>query len=348
MITIALFNNKGGVGKTSLAYHLAWMFADLGVSVIAADLDPQANLTSMFLDEDRLIEVWPDGPHPYSVLGVVAPILRGTGDIANVHVEPVSDNIGLIVGDLGLSVFEDRLSSAWPQCVDGDEAAFRAVSAFHRMLTQAARVRNASLVVVDVGPNLGAINRATLIAADHVVIPMAPDLFSLQGLRNLGPTLRGWRGSWRDRLARGPDPELDLPSGTMDPLGYVVLQHAVRLDRPARAYGRWMDRIPGEYRRSVLAEFTPDVPTVADDPHCLAMIKHYRSLMPLAMEARKPMFALRPADGAIGAHMAAVQECYSDFQSLAVRIAERAGLSGVSTYGPNRHPPRHTAVEAAR
>ena len=54
MKTIAFFNNKGGVGKTSLVYHLAWMYADLGLSVVAADLDPQANLTSMFLDDDRL------------------------------------------------------------------------------------------------------------------------------------------------------------------------------------------------------------------------------------------------------------------------------------------------------
>ena len=54
MNTIAFFNNKGGVGKTSLVYHLAWMYAELGLSVIAADLDPQANLTSMFIDEDQL------------------------------------------------------------------------------------------------------------------------------------------------------------------------------------------------------------------------------------------------------------------------------------------------------
>ena len=345
MMTIALFNNKGGVGKTSLAYHLAWMFADLGVSVVAADLDPQANLTSMFLDEDRLLEVWPDGPHPDSVSGVVAPILKGTGDIAAVHVEPISDSIGLIVGDLGLSLYEDRLSSAWPQCVDGNEAAFRAVSAFHRMLDQAVVARGASLVIVDVGPNLGAINRATLIAAEHVVIPMAPDLFSLQGLRNLGPTLRTWRSSWADRLARNPDPSLELPSGRMSPLGYVVLQHAVRLDRPARAYGRWMDRIPGEYRRSVLATSDLDVPTVTDDPNCLATIKHYRSLMPLAMEARKPMFALRPADGAIGAHMAAVQECYSDFRELAMRIATRASLPGVGAEAA--YPPAPTLTVAS-
>ena len=60
MKTIAFFNNKGGVGKTSLVYHLSWMYADLGLSVVAADLDPQANLTSMFLGDERLEQLWPD------------------------------------------------------------------------------------------------------------------------------------------------------------------------------------------------------------------------------------------------------------------------------------------------
>jgi cellulose biosynthesis protein BcsQ len=51
---IAFFNNKGGVGKTSLVYHIACMFADRGLRVLAADLDPQANLSAAFLDEERL------------------------------------------------------------------------------------------------------------------------------------------------------------------------------------------------------------------------------------------------------------------------------------------------------
>ena len=72
MKAIAFFNNKGGVGKTTLVYHLAWMYAELGASVVAADLDPQANLTTMFLSEDRLLELWPEGTHERSILGSVA------------------------------------------------------------------------------------------------------------------------------------------------------------------------------------------------------------------------------------------------------------------------------------
>jgi cellulose biosynthesis protein BcsQ len=175
--------------------------------------------------------------------------------------------------------------------------------------------------------SVGAINRAALIAAEHVVIPVAPDLYSLQGLRNLGPTLRRWRSEWAERRERNPIPDLSMPHGDMEPAGYVVMQHAVRLDRPMKAYDRWMARIPAVYREAVLNERVDGgIPTTENDPSCLAALKHYRSLMPLAQEARKPMFFLKPADGAIGGHTAAVQACYRDFRDLAEGIATYCGF----------------------
>jgi chromosome partitioning protein len=59
----------------------------------------------------------------------------------------------------------------------------------------------------------------------------------------------------------------------------------------------------------------------------LARLKDYRSLMPMAQEAKKPMFLLKPADGAIGGHQTAVQECYADFLKLARSIGSRMELS---------------------
>ncbi len=55
---LTLFNNKGGVGKTFLIYHLAWMYASLRKRVIIVDFDPQANLTAAFLHEDAIEEIW--------------------------------------------------------------------------------------------------------------------------------------------------------------------------------------------------------------------------------------------------------------------------------------------------
>ncbi len=213
MTTIAFFNNKGGVGKTSLVYHLAWMYASLDVSVLAADLDPQANLTSMFLDDDEMESLWPENGDRRTIYGALQPLLEGTGDVAPPHLEEPAPGLAVV------------------------------------------------------------------------------------------------------------------PAGTMRPVGYVVMQHAVRLDRPVKAYGRWMRRIPSVYGEEVAAKPPPAGVTTDSDPNCLAALKHYRSLMPMAQEARKPMFALKPADGAFGGHARAVQDCYRDFRTLALKTAKHCGIA---------------------
>jgi cellulose biosynthesis protein BcsQ len=328
LITVAFFNNKGGVGKTTLVYHLASMIAARGETVLAVDLDPQANLTSMFLTEQRLEELWPNGEHPETIFGALRPIVRGLGDVDTPYVEKIDGSkLGLIVGDLALSTFEDKLSDAWPRCHNKDEAAFRTMTSFHRAIQGAARAFQARWILIDVGPNLGAINRSALIASERVVIPLGPDLFSLQGLRNLGPSLRAWRESWTELLEKNPDPSLEMPAGRIQPIGYVVMQHGMRENRLPKAYQRWIDRFPAAYREAVLDEASDSVISAANDPHCLATLKHYRSLMPMAMEARKPVFALKPADGAIGAHGEAVRNAHDDFLALAKRIAEGCGVT---------------------
>jgi len=323
---IAFFNNKGGVGKTSLVYHVSWMLAEQGYRVVAADLDPQGNLSAAFLENERLEELWPENEHPATIYGAVRPLKRGVGDVVDPLLEPIDERLALIPGDMALSQFEDDLSQVWPKCLDREERAFRVVSAFWRVVQRAGETHQADVILVDLGPNLGAINRATLIASDFVVIPLGPDLFSLQGLRNLGPTLRAWRSGWAERLAKRPAEDLALPAGKMAPLGYIVMAHSVRRDRPVKAYDKWIARIPITYRTHLLDEPAAGAPTVRDDPNCFAHLGHYRSLMPMAQEARKPMFALKPADGALGAHTKAVQDAYHDFNRLALEILRRAGI----------------------
>lgn len=327
---IAFFNNKGGVGKTSMVYHLSWMFSDRGLRVIAADLDPQSNLTAAFLDEERLEAVMGSNDHSQTVFGAVQPLKRGTGDITDPTVEIISNRLGLIIGDMALSTFEDQLSESWPKCLDRDERAFRVTSAFWRIVQKAGDNHHADVILLDLGPNLGAINRATLIASDFVVIPLGPDLFSLQGLQNLGPALRRWREEWGERLEKNPIPDMELPPGAIKPIGYMVLRHSIRLDRPVKAFERWIARMPSTYTKAVLDMEPEHGLGIDSDPNCIAKLKDYRSLMPLAQEARKPMFFLKPADGALGAHTYAVSNAYKDFKNVAIKIAASAGLKALS------------------
>ncbi len=323
---IAFFNNKGGVGKTSLVYHLSWMFSDSGLKVLAADLDPQSNLTAAFLDEEKLAQTLWCGGSIATIHQCLVPLITGTGDVADLEYQIIADDLALVPGDMRLAGFEEELSQDWPKCLDGRERSFRVESALWRITQNAARHFAAKVIIVDLGPNLGAINRAALIGADFVVIPLGPDLFSLQGLENLGPALRQWRGEWKDRLARQPREAIELPRGIIKTTGYIFIRNSIRLDRPAKAFDRWIAKIPATYAKSVLERDQPATLTIDNDPNCIARLKDYRSLMPLAQEARKPIFHLTPADGALGAHTQAVSNARDDFKTLAAEIARRARL----------------------
>ncbi|MEV6707289.1 ParA family protein [Micromonospora wenchangensis] len=336
MISVALFNNKGGVGKTTLTYHLAYMLQRLGHRVLTVDLDPQSNLTAAFLDEDELSAVWQeplqsdwpllDGQQKLlfrvdgagTVASAVEPIMRGLGDVRFVDPVTITEGLWLVPGDLNLSAFEDKLSAAWPNSLIGDHAALRTTTAFYRLISNTGTRVNADIVLLDVGPNLGAINRSALLAADTVLMPLAADLFSLRGLRNLGPALREWRRIWQTNVLQHIPRDIPAPAGTMTPIGYVVMQPKMRLDRPVKAYQRWLDRVPVVFANSVLE----DAPS-GGESYEIATLRNYQSLMPLAHDARKPMFDLRSADGALGSTQTLVQRCYQDFRALSEELLRR-------------------------
>ena len=336
--TISFFNNNGAGGATSFVYHLSWMYARLGLRVLAADLDPQANLTSLFLDESRLEQLWLPGNQPDTIYGSLLPLIENTGDVAHPSVEYVGEvpgqltsfednSIGLLVGDLRLSLFQDTFSDAWHQCMDENERAYHITSAFWRVMHHAAKDYQADIILMDVGPNLGAINRAALIAADYVIVPLSPDIFSLQGLLNVGPTRQLWHREWQKRLEKKPATmKVELPPGQMQPVGYIVQQHPIRLDRPAQKQDYWLAKIPAEYSNRVLNQPLQSKMSVTADHHCLALLKYYSGLTSIAQEAHKPMFNLKPADGVAGSYMTAVLDARRDFEKLARIIAERTGV----------------------
>ena len=331
MKTIAFFNNKGGVGKTSLVFHLAWMLNDLGHRVVVCDLDPQANVTTFFLGEDRAAQLLESGAGVRTIYQAFKPPLEGMGDLSEVEAQVIVDGLALIPGDLALSGAEGELSDQWSKCLESDDnarkRAFRMVCGFYRTIVRVANKHKASIALIDVGPNLGPLNRTALVASDHVVIPIGSDAFSLQGLKNVGKTMAAWREDWAEKRKKTP-PGLDfsVPWGAMKPIGYVISRFAMRAGRPAKAYFNWAAQMPSAYREFVLGKADESCGDPHDDSNCLAELKDYRSLMPMAQDANKPIFKLRASDGAIGAHQAGVGEARHDFEALATKILHQLYL----------------------
>jgi chromosome partitioning protein len=315
MKTITFFNNKGGVGKTTTVYHVAWMLSKLGKRTIAVDLDPQSNLTSMFLTDSRLEEVYDNESAKVTILDAITPIVNGD-PFSPVHIEQIEN--------LALSAFEDTLSDAWLKCLNGEIYSFKITSIFKTIIDEAAKRFKADYVLFDVGPNLGAINRAITISSDYVIMPVASDLFSLQGIKNLGSTLSKWKNQWSQRKAHRPNMlTTPIPENQTVPIGYIVMQYSAKESRPVKSYLKWANRIPSVFRQYVIDNGENNSVTIDKDPYCVALLKHYRSLAPMSMEAHKPIFLLKPADGAIGAHTYAVTRSYDEFEALTKNIMDK-------------------------
>ena len=190
---------------------------------------------------------------------------------------------------------------------------------------------------------MGAINRSALIASDYVVVPLGADLFSLRGLQNLASNPRAMaRGlatqtKQLDGLAAQTQdnknmPNFPLPEGGMKPIGYIMQQHGVRLERPVKAYDKWVNRMPEEYARNLLGNMRRGLTlsTPAEDPiEILSLsVKHYRSLIPMAQEKRKPIFHLTHSRWSLSAVHAAAANAMpiQDFKVLAEKIVKRINL----------------------
>ena len=91
--------------------------------------------------------------------------------------------------------------------------------------------------------------------------------------------------------------------------------------------------MPAIYHEAVLQDSTTAV-NPSQDEECLTTLKYYRSLIPMGQEARKPIFHLTSADGAIGSHAQAVQEAYKDFELLAHKLIERMNATQPSLRTP--------------
>jgi len=333
MKSLAFFSNRGGVGTTTLTFNLAHLWARAGLRVLVLDYDPQCALSAILLGEPQLVETWELEEPGATVKDCLEPLRSGTGEIVPPILTQVADGLWLLPGHLGLGRFEQTLAQAFTQTPgDDNQRALDLATALDRLSNLAAESVGADILLIDTGPNLGALTWAALLACDHVILPVAPDLFSLQGLRNVGPTLRDWRRDWQRVRERGfhGKAQQRLPPHDFRPLGYIVQQHSAGADQPVGAHRRWGDAIPFEYRRQVLGE--PDPPaglTMDQDPHRLAVIPHYAGLIPIAQQARKPIFDLRQADGVGGGQLQAVARCRKGFEEIARTLLGRIGCGGV-------------------
>ncbi|PWC18805.1 ParA family protein [Brenneria corticis] len=303
--TTCFFNNKGGVGKTTLVANLgAELSINFGAKVLIVDADPQCNLTQYVLTDTETQQLYGQD-NPDSIYTVIRPLSLGKGYESDLPIRNVeSFGFDIIVGDPRLALQEDLLAGDWRDAKGGGMRGIRTTYVFAELVKKA-RELNYDFVFFDMGPSLGAINRAVLLAMEFFVVPMSIDVFSLWAIKNIGSTVSIWKKELDTGIKLSEEPnELSQlsPQGKLRFLGYVTQQHkersgydTVHLDnteeiktkRRVQAYEDIGESFP-----SKITEYLSKLYAAKSmDPH-LGDIRHLGSLAPKSQSQHVPMISV--------------------------------------------------------
>lgn len=320
MKSVAFFNNKGGVGKTTLICNLAAYLAhDKKKRILIIDIDPQCNASAYVLPEAQLEEILLTNKHT-SIDSFFDPIRKGKGYAEGIPTIFKSDRFGidLIVGDPKLSLREDLLSTDWSATVNGEPRGFQTTFSIRELIS---RMNDYDFVFVDMGPSLGAINRAILLAVDYFIMPLSVDIFSLMAISNIIKSFENWKSDLADAISNHAKKENDNfkiagsdVTWSLRYAGYVTQQYKSKSVKGVREPVQAFDLIITAQRQEMIklcTIFNKDVES-AD----LGDVPILSSIIPMSQSAHAPVFMLDSRDGIVGSGYARVAESKEIFENI--------------------------------
>jgi len=345
MKVISFFNNKGGVGKTTLTCNLASIFAtEFNLKVLVIDCDPQCNATMLILGEEFTVPMYwepfsKDRESKNTILDVLKPIEDGDAKIeTNFSVIPATKNrfnVDILPGHPRLSVIEDQLSKAWGDAGSGDVGGLRRTN-WCSLLCESLNSKY-DVIFLDLGPSLGALNRTCLLGSDYFVTPMGADIFSIIGLKNIGE----WLGKWIEYYNRSISHCERDNSGSVEKYhlkknisitngfaGYTIQAYIAKYiggqRRPTRAFDNIISTFPTEIQKN-LGKYK--VPSITNDKLPLGEVPNMYSLVPLAQAVASPIAYLKYSDGLVGTHFSQAQKYKDILLKVANSLRSNIGLT---------------------
>ncbi len=338
MRSVVFFNNKGGVGKTTLACNIGAELARSGLRILLVDCDPQCNTTQLLIGEERSLSLYgsKDESEAKTVMHVVERIREGDSsinkDISLIDAAQNRFRVDLLPGHPRLSLIEDKLSVAWNEVKAREIAGLRKTNWFY-FLSQSLSDKY-DLAIIDVGPSLGSLNRSILLGADNFVTPMGSDIFSIIGIRNISDWLADWLNVYTQSANECAAREsrnfsrfgLPLaPKITQGFLGYTVQQYITKSKEgyriPTKAYEKILRRVTGEVNDHLRRFAPPEFKSFK-----LGDVPNMYSLVPLAQSVSAPITRLRSGDGLVGSQYSQVESYRAIVTRLARSIARRLEL----------------------
>lgn len=220
---ISIFNNKGGVGKSTICWNLGHALGELGKKVLLVDFDPQCNLSIAMLGEERFAETLGTKTSPYgsTIRSFLQHFLQNTGgeELFLHKGEFTNENVDLVAGDFWLNIYADSLN------VGNDLLMGSGLSRYvvlKRIIAAAEKINGANYdyVIVDLPPSFGALVRAAFYSSDYYIVPCTSDNFSVYCVGLIGQMVPAFVADWNMGLQRFKTTNAHL--NTFDDLGQPV------------------------------------------------------------------------------------------------------------------------------
>lgn len=324
MKIISLFNNKGGVGKTTYLYHIAHLLSE-NYNVLIVDCDSQCNLTSYSINDNEIIKSWKDSGN--SIYQIVFDLIEGVGDFKKRKPYELKNNLWLVPGDIEFLLFEDKLANTWVRARGGEAYSLRLQTAIYRYINYLSNDKkmNFDIVLLDLGPNLGSLNRSLLISSDYFIVPATPDLFSIKGTENLGKRIEAWSNEWALTQEHKDSLKFDIPLGKPKFLGFVAQTYNMRSgnsENMTKGWATYGDILQSSIEENIVNKLKPlnQCFNQNDLPVKISQTPNLNSLVPYSMNAKKPVFDCTYDDGLRGAHIAKARESRKYFEPIEIYV----------------------------
>jgi chromosome partitioning protein len=205
-ITISLFNNKGGVGKTTTLWNLAVSLAAKGKKILIIDFDPQCNLSIACLGSDNFVKCLESSanlPFGTTIKSFALPYIQQSKEGSIYVKRPKEDrgNIDVVPGDFWLNNFSDILNVGTD--VIGGSGLYRFLTP--AMLVTRIQTENSIMydyVLIDLPPSFNSLVRSALYSSDYFIVPCTADLFSAYCVGLIGEMLPFFVRDWNQGKER--------------------------------------------------------------------------------------------------------------------------------------------------
>jgi cellulose biosynthesis protein BcsQ len=319
-LRLAIFNHKGGVGKTTLTVNIAAALAERGKSILLVDSDPQCNLTS-YLVEDSVVDGLLDNsstPQGQTIWSALKPVSEGTGDLNEITpIETSPPTLYLLPGDIRLSEFEARLYGYWGECFQRQIRGLNVTSSLSSLVSRYVNNMKIDYVFYDAGPNIGPLNRIILLDCDYFIVPGACDLFSVRALKTLGHTLSNWIKDWQIVKSLAPD-DIALFRGLPKFLGYIPQNFNVYGQAMAKNHAQYLAKFEKQLYSDVVAELRKVdknlIPSHGSEIRKLGLVKDFATLVALSQEQGVPLWRVKRGNPSMK------QQSHKTFEKIAESI----------------------------